>query len=324
MLKIVCAVWARDSEPGAAYDLQATLLRLAQPLLQMLSARHSHHAHPLYESIAYHSASWIRTYGVGNIAPAADSGADARVAGLLADVVRGAAMQKVIVKLLDNPEALARFIDEGGLELAVDKLTSKHLSGPSHKQGLVSSLMNYLKLPPQLINMSTPAGKKSQPAIVETVNGLFNIAPLCTISCGNPTAQAADVLLEGGGTATSGRGACAARRVRAAAWSYHFFSADDASLALTLTLPYAVRLHEFVRAVGVEAGCGGTLAPLGAPQDTSGMTFIRLVIARPVVATTVQLRLYKPRDSSNMGLLQLRLLAAPAFSVAVIAPPTPT
>ena len=67
-------------------------------------------------------------------------------------------------------------------------------------------------------------------------------------------------------------------------------------------------------AVGVEAGCGGTVVPLGAPQSTTGMTFIRLALARPLVVTTVTLRLYKPRDSSNMGLLQLRLLAAPAFS----------
>lgn len=67
-------------------------------------------------------------------------------------------------------------------------------------------------------------------------------------------------------------------------------------------------------AVAVEAGCGGTLAPLGPPQSTAGMTFIRLVLARPVVCSTVQVRLYKPRDSSNMGLLQLRLLAAPAFA----------
>lgn len=51
MLKIVGAVWGKDADPGAAYDLQATLLRLALPLLQMLSARHTHHAFPLYESI---------------------------------------------------------------------------------------------------------------------------------------------------------------------------------------------------------------------------------------------------------------------------------
>ncbi|XP_072930156.1 dual E2 ubiquitin-conjugating enzyme/E3 ubiquitin-protein ligase BIRC6 isoform X2 [Epargyreus clarus] len=239
------------------------------------------------------------------------------------------AMQLLIIRLLEKPEALQAFIDAGGLELAIEKLTACHQAGPSGSQGLVSSLMNHLKLPPQLINLSTAAAtnnKKSQPLVIETTNGLVNIAPLCTVSCGNPTAQAADVLLGGAG----GAGPCAARRVRAAAWSYHFYSADDASLALTLTLPYAARLHEVhlqphltslatcPGAVGVEAGCGGTLAPLGPPQHTAGMTFIRLAVTRPVVCTTVQLRLYKPRDSPNMGLLQLKLLVAPAF-----APPHP-
>jgi hypothetical protein len=75
--------------------------------------------------------------------------------------------------------------------------------------------------------------------------------------------------------------------------------------------------------VGVEAGCGGTVAPLGPPQATAGMTFIRLALARPVVCSTVQLRLYRPRDSSNMGLLQLRLLVAPAFSPLAAPQPQP-
>lgn len=70
-------------------------------------------------------------------------------------------------------------------------------------------------------------------------------------------------------------------------------------------------------AVAVEAGCGGTLAPLGPPQTTAGTTFIRLVISRPIVCNTVQVRLYKPRDSSNMGLLQLKLLAMPAFNTTI-------
>ncbi|CAH0728119.1 unnamed protein product, partial [Brenthis ino] len=250
------------------------------------------------------------------------------------------AMQCLVVRVLEKQEILAAFIEAGGLELALEKFTACHQAGPSSNHGLVSSLMNHLKLPPQLINLSTSASsgnKKSQPPVLETTNGLINIAPLCTVSCGNPTAQTADVLLGGGG----GASACAARRVRAAAWSYHFFSADDASLALTLTLPYAATLHEVhlqphltslansngdaydnimlltaacPGAVGVEAGCSGAVVPLGAPQSTAGMTFIRLALARPLVVTTVTLRLYKPRDSSNMGLLQLRLLAAPAFS----------
>ncbi|CAH4031478.1 baculoviral IAP repeat-containing protein 6 isoform X1 [Pieris brassicae] len=246
------------------------------------------------------------------------------------------AMQQLLQRLLDKPELLAAFIDAGGMELAVRKLNICHQAGPSSSQGLVSSLMNHLKLPPQLMNLSTPvsSSKKIQPPAVEATDGLINIAPFCTVTCGNPTAQAADVLLGTTGESTrGGGGACAARRVRAATWSYHFFSADDASIALSLHLPYAVRLHEVQLqphltslatcpgAVGVEAGCGGTLAPLGPPQSTAGMTFIRLAIARPVVCTTVLLRLYRPRDCSNMGLLQLRLLAAPAFAPQ---PPIPT
>ncbi|CAB3246353.1 unnamed protein product [Arctia plantaginis] len=512
-LRAVCGVWRRDADAGHAYDLQATLLRLALPMLQVLSPRHVHHALPLMLTVAHQSVWWVRESSGWR----GEGGTDARLSGLLADVLAGGgtgacrraplrravlaqllhycrkllaaplpqaapaaaasatdtshaahqqqpassssspsvstsadqsqtdeskaqhsttaeatnvederkqqaartpcfadtvlqhqqimqkfyrtlsicdglntvalnsgvssepsslkeevfwlvahmatiasnpalmvtslmeflrreevvnlsqAMQQLIIRLLDYPEALAAFIDAGGLELALEKLTACHQAGPSSNQGLVSSLMNYLKLPPQLINMSTPASgnnKKNQPTVIETANGLVNIAPLCTVSCGNPTAQAADVLLDGGGSSGMAvRGACAARRVRAAAWSYHFFSADDASLALTLTLPYAVQLHEVQLqphltslatcpgAVAVEAGCGGTLAPLGPPQSTAGMTFIRLVVARPIVCTTVQIRLYKPRDSSNMGLLQLRLLAAPAFNNHVASQP---
>ncbi|XP_047034012.1 baculoviral IAP repeat-containing protein 6 isoform X2 [Helicoverpa zea] len=493
-LRAVCGVWRREAEAGQAYDLQATLLRLAHPMLQVLAARHVHHALPLFLTVAHQSVWWVRESSGWR----GSGGSEARLSGLLADVLAGGgsgaarraplrravlaqllhycrkllavplppqhlpaasssspsvstsgeqsqtdeskaqnsstaeatnvederkqqaartpcfadtvlqhqqimqkfyrtlsicdgmntvalnsgmssepsslkeevfwlvahmatvasnpalmvtslmeflkkeevvnlsqAMQQLIIRVLDYPEALAAFIDAGGLELALEKLTACHQAGPSSGQGLVSSLMNYLKLPPQMMNLSTPASgnKKNQTPVIETANGLVNIAPLCTVSCGNPTAQAADVLLDGGG-GMSVRGACAARRVRAAAWSYHFFSADDASLALTLTLPYAVQLHEVQLqphltslatcpgAVGVEAGCGGTLAPLGPPQSTAGMTFIRLVVARPVVCTTVQIRLYKPRDSSNMGLLQLRLLAAPAFNSLTTTPVT--
>lgn len=46
-LRAVCGVWRRDADAGHAYDLQATLLRLALPMLQVLSPRHVHHALPL-------------------------------------------------------------------------------------------------------------------------------------------------------------------------------------------------------------------------------------------------------------------------------------
>lgn len=50
-LRAVCGVWRRDTDPGHAYDLQATLLRLAHPMLQVLSARHVHHALPLFLTV---------------------------------------------------------------------------------------------------------------------------------------------------------------------------------------------------------------------------------------------------------------------------------
>lgn len=53
--------------------------------------------------------------------------------------------------------------------------------------------MNHLKLPPQLINMSTSCttNKKSQPPAVEANNGLINFAPLCEY-CDGPSYHGSD------------------------------------------------------------------------------------------------------------------------------------
>lgn len=51
-LRMVCAVWRHDAaEAGAAYDLQATLLRVAHPLLQVLGGRYTHHAVTLFDTV---------------------------------------------------------------------------------------------------------------------------------------------------------------------------------------------------------------------------------------------------------------------------------
>lgn len=59
-LKCVRAVWNKERDPGTAYDLQATLLRLAHPMLQVLSGRHARHARPLFETVGeyYHRRVW--------------------------------------------------------------------------------------------------------------------------------------------------------------------------------------------------------------------------------------------------------------------------
>lgn len=50
-LRAVCGVWRAGADAGQAHDLQATLLRLAHPMLQVLSARHVHHATPLFLTV---------------------------------------------------------------------------------------------------------------------------------------------------------------------------------------------------------------------------------------------------------------------------------
>lgn len=56
-----------------------------------------------------------------------------------------------------------------------------------------------------------------------------------------------------------------------------------------------------------------TLTPVCPPMPTAGLTFIRLTLSQPEVATAVLVRLYKPRDSTNIGLSQIRLLGTTAF-----------
>lgn len=67
--------------------------------------------------------------------------------------------------------------------------------------------------------------------------------------------------------------------------------------------------------VAVEISRDGrsALVPVSPPVDTSGLTFIRLQLPQSEVVTTVLLRLYKPRDSSNIGLSQIRLLGCTTF-----------
>lgn len=68
--------------------------------------------------------------------------------------------------------------------------------------------------------------------------------------------------------------------------------------------------------VGLEISRDGRspLVPVNLPLDSSGLTFIRLQLPQPEVVTTVLLRLYKPRDASNIGLLQIRLLGHTTFT----------
>lgn len=51
-------------------------------------------------------------------------------------------------------------------------------------------------------------------------------------------------------------------------------------------------------------------------MPTAGLTSIRITLSQPEVATAVLVRLYKPRDSVNISLSQIRVLGTTAFSEA--------
>ena len=68
-------------------------------------------------------------------------------------------------------------------------------------------------------------------------------------------------------------------------------------------------------AVGVEMSAEGSsqFYPVGAVLSATGLTTISFSVQVPQVAALLLLRLYKPRDSSNIGLAQIRLLASLAL-----------
>ena len=53
--------------------------------------------------------------------------------------------------------------------------------------------------------------------------------------------------------------------------------------------------------------------PITQPISTVGMTCIRLRFAQPEIATSVIIRLYRPRDSMNIGLTQISILGTTTF-----------
>jgi len=57
----------------------------------------------------------------------------------------------------------------------------------------------------------------------------------------------------------------------------------------------------------------GQLYPVGSVQSATGLTTIALKLESAQVAALILLRLYKPRDSSNIGLAQIRILASLAL-----------
>lgn len=58
--------------------------------------------------------------------------------------------------------------------------------------------------------------------------------------------------------------------------------------------------------------------PMSPPVQCGGLSNISIQLAQPEVAQTVLLRLFKPKDSNNLGLSQIRLLGSTTFSEAAL------
>ncbi|CAL4062959.1 unnamed protein product, partial [Meganyctiphanes norvegica] len=217
-------------------------------------------------------------------------------------------------RVLDCPTILNKLAAMGGMKMLWENLVSSVGMMGGGRGGLVTAVMNHLAppLPPSTHN--TSSNKRTEP--LEQTEGLYNFAPLAVVTSSNPTARPANVLVD-----------CNQlfQRTKSPPWSYHFYP-DESWVDLNLTLPCAVLLHEVhllphtvslatcPSAVSVEVGVeGGYLMPVSGPLSTAGLSRVRLVLPRPVVASIVVVRLHRPRDSPTLGLSQLKLLGTTTF-----------
>ncbi|EFN66625.1 Baculoviral IAP repeat-containing protein 6 [Camponotus floridanus] len=225
-----------------------------------------------------------------------------------------------ILRVLDNASSLSIFTAMGGVKVLCENLVKSSNNGvtnTSASSGVIALVMEHLSNAPNVIQMMASSSKKGVSSLETQDDGLLNFAPLGTISWLNPTAQPADVLIQN---------ATPHKRARTPAWSYHFYP-DEAWVDLTITLPCAILLRKVelqphltalstcpsAVALEVSRESNGPLTPVCPPMPTAGLTYIRVTLSQPEVATSVLVRLYKPRDSTNINLSQIRLLGTTAF-----------
>ncbi|XP_065342145.1 baculoviral IAP repeat-containing protein 6 isoform X6 [Cloeon dipterum] len=228
-----------------------------------------------------------------------------------------------ILKLISVEKCLSLFISMGGVSIVCQNLVRSCSTVINTMPSLVSMVMQHLY-------RNTPmAPSKKGVAQLESVNGMLNFAPLGVISSSNLTTQPADSLLQASPPH---------RRARTPAWSYHFYP-DEHWVDLTINLPCSVLLKEIQMlphltalastiykkdnsaviacpsAVAIEIARepGSAFFPVCSPINTSCLTFVSLRLPVPEVAGSVLIRLYKPKDSSNIGLSQIRLLGSTSF-----------
>ncbi|XP_067616443.1 baculoviral IAP repeat-containing protein 6 isoform X2 [Eurosta solidaginis] len=234
-----------------------------------------------------------------------------------------------ISKVLEASVAVQIFTQLGGIRIICQNLVRLNKILINMQPGLISLIMQHMtkntKLKLHSHTCVNGNGKKTSSSSSSAQNqrnfqeGLINFAPFCTISAEHDTAHSADILIM--------NPVASHRRPRTPAWSYMFYP-NESHVDLTITLPTAILLKEiqlqphaptlascpFAVALEVSRDYGLGPIPLGPPLTTSGMTCIRLKLAKPEIATSVVLRLYRPKDSSSIGLSQIAILGNTIFA----------
>ena len=224
-----------------------------------------------------------------------------------------------VLKILETPSALEVFCEMGGIKILAENLVRSNRTMLNMQPNLVTMIMQHLSKTQNLQSLSNQAVKKTSSSSLKHEEGLINFAPYCTITSENPSAQPADVLIQGP--------IASHRRARAPAWSYLFYP-NESHVDLTMTMPTAVLLKEIQlqphlstlascpSAVAIEITRDGNFSPIPITQpiSTTGMTCIRLKFSQPEIATQLVIRLYRPKDSASIGLTQISVLGTTIFS----------
>lgn len=113
------------------------------------------------------------------------------------------------------------------------------------------------------------------------------------------------------------------QRTKTPSWSHHFYN-NDTFIVLTLKLPCPILLHEIIlqphsaistypSAVSVTAGLDGLCYAITGLIPTDTLSYVRLNLRSPIIASTVNVRLFKPKEYNTLGLSQIRLMGTTAF-----------
>lgn len=243
-----------------------------------------------------------------------------------------------LLYILSPTSHVLEFTLQNGIEMLCKNIVDGQRRLLNMQPGMISMIMQFLTKSPISNAMQNGAGgsagvngaKKPVPVIPSSTStlsvvagnkgtdGLINVAPFCTISSDTSRLQQTDALIQAP--------IASHRRARTAAWNYLFYQ-NQSYVDLTITFPTAVLVKEvqllphfpslascpFAVAVELTRDNGLPPMPMSQPMSTVGLTCIKLIFAEAEIATSMVLRLYRPRDSSTIGLTQISIYGTTTF-----------